>query len=105
MIYEVVTTKQAEHDLRSIYEYIAFQLFAPDAAKRQFDRLEERILGLAGFPERFCAYEKDPWFRRGLRVTLVDRYRIFYIPNSENRTVLIIRILYEGVDIDGRLKE
>ena len=46
MIYEVITTKQAENDLRAIYEYIAFQLLAPDTAKGQLDRLEGRILGL-----------------------------------------------------------
>lgn len=30
MIYEVITTDQADADLRSIYEYIAFELLSPD---------------------------------------------------------------------------
>lgn len=41
MIYEVVTTRQADADLRGMYEYIAFELLSPDNAAGQFDRLEE----------------------------------------------------------------
>ena len=32
MIYEVITTDQADSDLRGIYEYIAFGLLSPDNA-------------------------------------------------------------------------
>lgn len=104
MKYEVITTKQAENDLRTIYEYIAFQLLAPDAAKGQLDRLEGRILSLEEFPERFRAYEKEPWFSRGLRVTPVDRYRIFYVSDQEAGIVSVVRILYEGMDVDKQLE-
>ncbi len=31
------------------------------------DRLEEGILGLEEFPEKFRPYEKEPWHSRGLR--------------------------------------
>lgn len=51
MIYEVITTAQANADLRGIYEYIMYELLSPDNAAGQFDRLEERILGLEKFPE------------------------------------------------------
>ncbi len=37
MIYEVNTTVQAGIDLRSIYEYIAFELLSPDYAAGQLD--------------------------------------------------------------------
>ena len=32
MIYEVITTIQADTDLREMYEYIAFELLAPENA-------------------------------------------------------------------------
>lgn len=51
MIYEVITTAQANADLRGIYEYITYELLSPDNAAGQFDRLEERILELEKFPE------------------------------------------------------
>lgn len=53
MIYEVITTDQADADLRDIYEYIAFELLSPDNAAGQLGRLEEHIVGLEKFPEKF----------------------------------------------------
>ena len=50
MIYEVITTAQADADLREIYEYIAFELLSPDNAAGQLERLEGHIIGLEEFP-------------------------------------------------------
>ena len=51
MIYEVKMTGQAELDLRGIYEYIAFELQAPENAAGQVRRLEEQIISLETMPE------------------------------------------------------
>lgn len=59
MIYEVITTDQADEDIRGIYEYIAFELLSPDNVEGQLERLEEHIIGLEEFPEKFRPYEKD----------------------------------------------
>lgn len=104
MIYEVIATDQADSDLRDIYEYIAFELLSPENARRQLDRLEENIIGLETFPEKFRAYEKEPWKSRGLRVMPVDHYLVFYIPDNDTRTVIVIRVMYEGRDVDNQLK-
>lgn len=103
IIYEVVTTEQAEYDLRGIYEYIAFELLSPENAAGQLDRLEENILGLETFPEKFRGYEKEPWKSRGLRVMPVDNYLVFYISDKEAETVTIIRVMYDGRDVDNQL--
>ena len=103
MIYEVTTTEQAESDLRGIYEYIAFELLSPDNAAGQLDRLEEHIIGLETFPEKFRAYEKEPWKSRGLRVMPVDNYRVFYIPDKDVGIVTVIRVMYNGRDVDNQL--
>ena len=105
MIYEVITTEQAEDDLRSVYKYIAFELLAPDHAKGQLERLEKYIFGLEEFPERFRQYEKEPWHSRGLRVMPVDNYLVFYIPDKGTATVTIIRVVYAGRDVDKQLKD
>ena len=81
MIYEIIITEQADDDLRGIYEYIAFQLLAPENAAGQLERLEEHIMGLEEFPEKYRQYEKEPWYSRGLRVMPVDNYVVFYILN------------------------
>ena len=103
MIYEVITTNQADVDLRGIYEYIAFELLSPDNASRQLERLEEHIIGLEEFPEKFRPYEKEPWHSRGLRVMPVDNYLVFYIPNTATGIVTVIRVMYVGRDVDNQL--
>ena len=103
MIYEVTTTNQADADLREIYEYIAFELLSPDSAAGQLDRLEEHIIGLEEFPEKFTPYEKEPWHSRRLRVMPVDNYLVFYIPDKDSRRVTVIRVMYAGRDVDHQL--
>lgn len=104
IIYGVTTTEQAEADLRGIYKYIAFELLSPDNAVGQLERLEEHIIGLENFPEKYRVYEKEPWKSRGLRVMPVDNYLVFYIPDKANEVVTIIRVVYAGRDVDNQLK-
>lgn len=105
MMYEVITTKQADSDLRGIYEYIAFELLSPENAAGQLDRLEQSMLKLETFPEKFRAYEKEPWHGRGLRVMPVDNYLVFYIPDKETKIVTVLRVMYAGRDADRQLNE
>lgn len=105
MMYEVITTVQADNDLRGIYEYIAFELLSPDNAEGQLDRLEKSILKLETFPEKFREYEKEPWHSRGMRVMPVDNYIVFYVPDKEAGIVTVIRIMYAGRDVDNQLSE
>lgn len=104
MIYEVITTEQANADLRKIYEYIAFELLSPENAAGQLDRLEENIIGLEQFPEKYRAYDKEPWHSRGMRVMPVDNYLVFYILDKDAGLVTVIRVMYEGRDVDTQLK-
>ena len=103
MMYEVEVSEQADSDLRGIFEYIAFELQAPENASGQLDRLEEQILSLDTMPERYRKYEKEPWKSRGLRVLLVDNYVVFYIPDSDKKVVTILRVMYAGRNIDNQL--
>lgn len=105
MIYEVTITEQANADLRGIYEYIAFELLSPDNAVGQLDRLEESILKLKEFPNRFQSYEKEPWHSRGLRVMPVDNFIVLYISDKENATVIIIRVMYGGRNAEEQLNK
>lgn len=100
MIYEVIITKQADADLRGIYEYITFELLSPDNAAGQLERLEKRIMALEEFPEKFRPYEKEPWYSRGVRVMPVDNYLVFYILDKREKVVEILRVMYTGRNID-----
>lgn len=103
MIYEVITTEQAEADLRGIFEYIAFELLSPDSAAGQLDRLERKIISLENYPEKFRYYEQEPWHSRGLRVMPVDNYLVFYIPDKDNGVVTVIRVMYAARNVEDQL--
>lgn len=105
MIFEVEISAMAESDLRGDFEYIAFTLLAPENASGQLERQENGIISLEQYPMRHRAYEKEPWHSRGLRVLPVDNYVVFYIPNEETKVVTVIRVMYDGRNIDKELKE
>lgn len=42
-IFHIHYSSKALNDLRNIYAYIAFQLQAPETAKRQIERIQEKI--------------------------------------------------------------
>ena len=103
MIYEVEVSEQADSDLRGIFEYIAYELQSPQNASGQLNRLEEQILSLDTMPERYRKYEKEPWKSCGLRVLPVDNYVVLYIPDSDKKVVIILRVMYAGRDIYNQL--
>ena len=105
MIFEIEISEQADIDLRSIYEYIAYELQSPENASGQLDRLEASILALNQMPERFRKYENEPWHSRGLRIMPVDNYCVLYIPDKNTKIVTILRVMYSGRDIETHLKK
>ncbi|MBQ5951552.1 MAG: type II toxin-antitoxin system RelE/ParE family toxin [Lachnospiraceae bacterium] len=104
MHYEVSITEQAERDLQDIFDYIALELLSPDHAAGQLDRLEAAIENLEFFPERHRKFEFEPWRSRNLRVLPVDHYVVFYIPDHNELTVTVIRVIYGGRDINTQLE-
>lgn len=105
MSYSIEFTRQAEADLRHIYEYIAAELQSFQGAEKLLARLESKIFSLEQLPERHHRYPQEPWHSRGLRVMVVNRYCVFYIPHSEQKIVSIIRVIYGGRDIEKIFSE
>ena len=105
MIFKVSYSAEARQDLRDIYEYIAYELLAPEAAARQTERIMKTARSLEQMPMRHKLYQEEPWHSQGLRVLPVDNYLVFYLPDEINATVSIIRIMYGGRDIDKQLND
>ena len=101
--WKVVYTEHAEHDLRHIYEYIAYSLLEIETAKKQTQRIMNAINKLDENPLRFKLYHKDPWNSKGLRVLPVDNYLVFYLPLQDENSVVVIRIMYGGRQIEDFL--
>ncbi|MEN6326754.1 MAG: type II toxin-antitoxin system RelE/ParE family toxin [Syntrophomonas sp.] len=102
--WKVVYTEQAERDLRSIFEYIAFSLLEPEVAKNQSRRIMDTVAKLNEMPLRYPLYQNEPWYSKGVRALPVDNYLAFYLPVETKTTVAVIRIIYGGRDIQEQLR-
>jgi len=83
MIYQIKISKQANTDLRDIYEYIAFTLLSPENATKLLNTLEKKIQSLENFPKRFKLYHDELWHDQELRVMPVNNFLFptHYIPS------------------------
>lgn len=104
MNYKIDVSIQAKSDLRGIYEYISVVLKSPQNAVAVIERLEKSIMGLDSMPMRFRQYETEPWKTRGVHIMPVGNFVVLYIPNEENSTVTVLRVIYGGRDIDAELQ-
>lgn len=102
--YSVIYSPEALNDLREIFTYIAFHLKAPGTAKKQTDRIRKEIRSLTSMPRRYAPVDWEPWQGMGLRRMPVDRFVVFYLPDTELKTVTVIRIVYGGRDAETILR-
>ena len=58
--YEIKITDEALADMELIYEYIAYELLAPETAMEQYNRIADAILSLDSFPDKFALFEMEP---------------------------------------------
>lgn len=105
MTFSVRMSDEAISDLKSIYSYISSDLMSPEIAMGQLERLEKGIRSLDELPQRYRAYENEPWKSRGLRIMPVDNYLVFYIANTDDKIVTVIRVMYGGRDIEAQLRK
>lgn len=105
MKYEVVLSKHSFADLNEIFDYIAYNLQSKENAEAQLSRLEDEIASLDRMPERYRLYDRGPWRSRKVHILPVDNYCVLYIPNREQKTVTILRVVYGGRNLDAILAE
>ncbi len=100
--YKVEITAKALSNMEEIYNYIAEQLKAPEAAMGQYNKIADAIQTLDTFPERVKLIETE---ERGmeLRQMLVDNFYVFF--NIRKERVIITNVLYSGSDIAKRLND
>ena len=102
---KVVYTFKARQDLRDVYEYIAYALSAPDAARGTADRIMSAVRSLESMPERNPLYREEPWRSLGIRFIPVGNYLVFYTIDAAGDTVTVVRVMYGGRDISRQLEE
>ena len=87
---------EAESDLEEIWWYIAQD--SPHNADRFLDRIQERCLALADFPQMGTSRDE---LKAGLRSQPVGNYLIFYFPLEDG--VDIVRVIHGSRDIESLL--
>ena len=105
MSWKINYSKNAKTDLQDIYEYIAYELFEPQYAKDQVERIMASVRKLEDMPMRFAVYKEEPWKSKGVRFVPVDNYLVFYLPNEDDKCISIVRIMYGGRDIKKQIVE
>ena len=103
-IFHIHYSSKALNDLRNIYAYIAFQLQAPETAKRQIERIQEKICSLDLMPEKYALVEWEPWKSQNTHRVPIDNFVIFYIVYPNIKELTILRILYGKQNIEQILK-
>ena len=102
--FQVTYSREAVNDLGNIYAYIAFELQVPETAKKQLNRIRNKILSLDFMPEKHVLVDWEPWKSRKTHKMPVDNYVVFYMVNTVEKKVTVLRILYSGADINNILE-
>ena len=105
MSWEINYSNQSLEDLKSIFEYIVFKLFSPNAAHNQVNRIIDSVNTLDEMPMRYKIYENATFMSKGLRVLPIDNYIVLYLPIEKMMTINVIRILYSRRNVMKLLEE
>ena len=84
---KVLHTKEAESDLRLIYEYIKFRLHNEPAAEKLTDLFDKETKRIQKFPTSCQAFEK---YRRAV----VKNYIMFYEYRERENTIIVHRVMH-----------
>ena len=99
--YSIQITSKALDDMEKIYNYIAFQLLAPEAAMEHYNRIANAIERLDIFPDRIKIMKSEPERYMKIRQLMVDNYSVFFVIKEE--LVIVLRVLYSASDVSNRL--
>ena len=99
--YKVGYSVDALNDLREIYAYIANELLVPETAGAQLARIRKEVRSLESMPARYALVRWEPWHSMEMRQLPVDNYIVYYLVDDEKRTVTVVRVFYDGRDVEG----
>lgn len=101
---EIIYSPEFLDDLITIYSYISSILHEPDIAAGQVNRIRNSIRNLNQMPLRHRIVDWEPWHSMEMRIFPINNYDVYYLVNSEQSIVQIVRIFYSGRDIQNIIK-
>lgn len=96
MKYELYITRMAYLDLQEATDYIAYELFNPDAADHLQDEVEEMLRQLVSFPDKYPLASDQVLRNWKLRFVTVGNYYLFYTVREGK--IYVVRFLYKRRD-------
>ena len=99
--YNVGYSVDALDDLREIYSYIANELLVPETAAAQLGRIRKKVRTLDFMPARYALVSWEPWHSMKIHQLTIDNFIVYYLIDYEKRSVTVVRIFYDGRDIEG----
>ncbi|MCI8700358.1 MAG: type II toxin-antitoxin system RelE/ParE family toxin [Clostridia bacterium] len=94
--YKVIITPTAYKEIRKIYDYIAEELYAGNAAKRLMKKIEEQVHLLKHAPKIHTEIGKIDELKRNYRKIVINNYVILYTIDDNNMIVYISHMYYSG---------
>lgn len=101
--YRVIYLPSALEDIDDIYSYIAYKFGEKQVAQKLVRRIYKAVRSLNYLPERYRQVEQEPWASMGIRQFPEGNYIIYYLTDTQQKTVTIYRIAYGGRDIENIL--
>ena len=92
-------TKRAKSDLDGIVSYIAIDLANPQAATDFVDKLQDNIEEARVFPESGSLVDNEFLQLENVRRKLIGNYIMYYLPNTAENMILILRIVYDKQNV------
>lgn len=104
MKYNILVTDEAINDMYGLIRYVRRDLGNPVAAGKLFTGFKQEIINLGQFPMKHA--ESGIAYRNYMiHKKVYQSYLLFYIINSKDKTVSILRILKDIMDWPGILRE
>lgn len=104
MKYKILIADEAINDMVSLIQYIRVDLCNPTAADKLMEGLQKTIMTLECFPEKYK--EAGLTYRNyEIHKKVYQSYLLFYIINSKDKTISVLRILKDIMNWPGMLRE
>ncbi len=98
-------TQKADADLDDIEGYMAVELANPKAASDFVDKLQEVIEEAWSFPESCSPVVNEFVPATEVRKKLVANYIMYYLSDSAEKMILVLRIVYGRRNVDEILRQ
>lgn len=103
--YQYHFTKKAETDLDEILFYISIELSNPDAAASFLKDLQTVLTSICSVPKIGRIVENEFLPDKEIRKSLVGNYVLYYLPDTEEKSIYVLRILYGRRNLDELVRE